>query len=334
MARRKTKRDKKLRRAPIVRMAIAGIVVAVSVTGCLWYIAKDAASRHENIGVVEDIADIVEQVPEEAPSEAFDEHLLRQIDFAELQGINPDATRWMYVPGTALDSYVLQEKALGRYKYNLRNIYGRYDGAGCFLVPAPVRDESGNAVDDAHTLILGHRMNNYNGEWQFSNLPTRWGNAESAQSYPYVYLYHGDRAERWRVWAGVDAWASDPIYDIPYELGSDDYQSLLNHIGDIARYRIGDAPDKDVRTLVMSTCNRPTGGALMRFALVLVPDATYYYDTHVYVDESDAKAESAWKKSNSKAEDEAVERYEEERREASLTPLTPVEGVQGADVDE
>lgn len=305
-----------------VRVGLALVIASVTVGGCLWYLAENSAERSEAVEQVAEVAtDVSAKEPE--PVEAMDANLLRRIDFASLQSVNTDATRWMSVPGTAIDSYVLQEQQVGRYRYDLTNIYGRYNGSGSFLVPAATRDDAGNLPDDAHTLILGHRMNSYNGEWQFSELPTRWASAEGASAHPYVYIYHGDRAERWRVWAGMDAYASDEIYDIPYELGSEDYGEMLGHVRSSARYLVGDAPDKDTRTLFLSTCNRPNGGALMRFALVLVPDATYFYDTGEYVDMSDARAESRWRAVHEAEEAKNVEAWEQAVHDAEVTPLTP-----------
>lgn len=317
-------RDKRRERiGTAVRMGVALAIAVATVGGCMWYIAENQREKETAVSEVRQVAEQVAPAPE--PREAFDEHLLRRIDFASLQSVNPDATRWMSVPGTDIDSYVLQEQKVGRYRYDLRNIYGRYNGAGSFLVPAATRDEDGNLPDDAHTLILGHRMNSYNGEWQFSELPTRWASADGARSHPYVYLYHEDRAERWRVWAGMDAWASDRIYDIPYGVGEEDYGEMLEHVRGSARYLIGDAPDADTRTLFLSTCNRPNGGALMRFALVLVPDATYFYDTGEYVDMSDARAEARWMKAHAEAEAENVEAHEEALRAEEMTPLNSVD---------
>lgn len=315
--------DRKERIKAGVRIGAVLLVIAVCAVGTWMYLSHDKAQMEDN---ADDIIEVAEQVVEEPePTEGFDENLLRRIDFASLQAINGDATRWMYVPGTAIDSYVMQEQTVGHYEYDLKSIYRRYNGCGSFLVPAPVRDSEGNAIDDAHTLLLGHRMNNYNGEWQFSNLPTRWGSIEGANEHPYVYLYYGDHSERWRVWAAVDAWDSDMIYDMPYEIGSEKYQSLLDHIASTARYQAVSAPDNETRTLVLSTCNRPNGGALMRFALVLVPDASYYYDSGEYVDASDAHAEEVWKEANADAE-EAKRIAVQDAQRAADASVKPPEG--------
>lgn len=302
----------------MLRVGVIATIVAICAVGTIAYVLHDAGERNDNVSTVAKVLDNVEtaKVPKK-PVEGMDANVLRRIDFKTLKGINSDVDAWLYVPDTAIDEYVMQERRLDHYEYDLKGIYKTYNGCGTFLKPAKVKDSDGKPIDDAHTLILGHRMNGYNGEWQFSNVPTRWATLDGANAHPYIYVYYPDHAERWRVWAAVDAWASDMIYDIPYALGSDEYQSLLDHIADSARYQAVDKPDKDTRTLVMSTCNRPTGGALMRFALVSVPDAEYYYDTGAYVDMNDAHAEDKWKNANADRDKEAALAAEDAARKAA-----------------
>lgn len=317
--------QRKERLKSALRMGVVLLIVLAFGVGTGWYLWQDAQRMDDNAEEIQTIAEQVVGEPTETPTEAMDENLLRRIDFNALQAINTDATRWIYVPNTAIDSQVMQEQTVGHYEYDLKSIYRRYNGCGTFLVPAAVRDSNGNAIDDAHTLLLGHRMNNYNGEWQFSNLPTRWGSIDGANEYPYVYIYYPDHAERWRVWVGVDAWESDMIYDMPYELGSDGYQKLIDHVASIARYQAVSAPDKDTRTLMLSTCNRPNGGALMRFVLACVPDAEYYYDSQTYVDMSDTHAEEQWKEANASVESAKRIAVQDARRGAEAT-VKPSDG--------
>lgn len=301
---------------------VLGICIAVFAIGAIgvgsWYIYQDYGKHESDTKATDELIKMVVKEPEKTEptgpvgyQSGMDENLLRQIDFGMLISQNSDATRWMYVPGTAIDAAVMQERTVNQYYYNLRGFNKSYNGSGSFLVPATPKDSDGDLVDDAHILILGHRMNSYNGEWQFSNLPTRWGDAGSAAEYPYVYIYYGDRAERWKVWAGLDVWCSDMLYDIPYKVGSEDYENLITHMQELARYQLTDAPDKDTRTLILSTCNRPNGGALIRFALVCVPDATYYYETNQYVDANDSKVYQKWVDANKMEYDSQIREIDE-----------------------
>ena len=67
-------------------------------------------------------------------------------------------------------------------------------------------------------------------------------------------------------------------------IGSDKYDSLLQHIHDSAYYTLTDRPSKMTRTTILSTCN----GWGERFILGCVPDMAYYYPK-----EEDTSSESS-----------------------------------------
>lgn len=287
-------RGAKSARIAYVTATVLLVVMAVS---AFIYIYSEYSKYEEDTKASADVASKVVQNPK-APDnvEAFDKNLLRRINFSKLWQINDAAKRWMFVPGTKINAPVLNEPNVGSYFYDLRGLNKRRNRCGSFLVPKAPTDSDGNEVDDGHLFILGHRMNNYNGEWQFSNLPTRWGTKDGANEYPYVYIYYPDHAERWKVWMALDARGSDMIYDIPTKIGSDDYEAMLKHAQSISRYQTDVVVDKDTHTLFMSTCNRPRGRAWIRFVLVSVPDANYYYDSQTYIDMRDKHKENIWKK--------------------------------------
>lgn len=276
---------------------LAMILFVVMIAVAFLYIYNDYMKRQDDNKAFAAVASKVIQKPKVPENhEAFDENLLRRIDFNKLWQTNGDAQRWMFVPGTKIDAPVLNEPNVGSYFYDLRGFDKRRNNCGSFLVPKAPTDSDGKEVDDGHLFILGHRMNSYNGEWQFSNLPTRWATKDGADKHPYVYIYYPDHAERWKVWMALDARGSDMIYDIPKRIGSDEYEAMLKHAQSLSRYQTDVTVDKNMHTLFMSTCNRPNGGAWIRFVLVSVPDANYYYDSQTYIDKSDSHRENLWKK--------------------------------------
>lgn len=296
------KKSAKRRVASVICRALVAVALVCGFTASGYYVWHDyqekASAEAEHLTIVREV--VTEPDASDNP-EGIDEALLRRVDFDSLKATNDEVSRWLYVPGTDIDGVVMQEQTVGWYRYNLYSMYRRYNGCGEFLIPAYRAD-----VEDARLMILGHRMNNYNGEWMFSQLPNRWGDVEGAQEYPYVYVYDGEKATRYRVWAALDAWASDEVYDMPYEIGSDDYAALLEHVAGNARYQMGAAPTRDENTLMLSTCNRNNGGTLMRFSLWCVPDVAYYYETETLVDVSDQVAHDAWRKANDEAADAAI----------------------------
>lgn len=194
----------------------------------------------------------------------------RQIDFNLLQSINSDVYCWLYIPNTNIDSYVLKEQNVGEYYYGTRDIYGRSNATGSFFIPAIPCD-----MPDAHLLILGHRMNNGS---MFGNLPAYYANVDSAFSYPYIYLYYPDRVERWKMWIACDAESDDMLYAVPYTLGADDYNAMLDHAVDISRYMLDDRPDSNTPTIFLSTCNQWSDGSWGRFLVGCIPDYTFAID--------------------------------------------------------
>lgn len=301
---------------------VAMISLLIMIAAAFLYIYSDYMKHKDDNKFIKAVASEVVKIPKKPEiHEGFDENLLRRIDFNKLWQTNGDAKRWMFVPGTKIDAPVVNEPRVGSYFYDLRGLNKRPNNCGSFLVPKAPTDSEGKEVDDGHLFILGHRMNNYNGEWQFSNLPTRWGTKDGADKHPYVYIYYPDHAERWKVWMALDARGSDMIYDIPKRIGSDEYEAMLKHAQSLSRYQTDVTVDKNTHTLFMSTCNRPNGGAWIRFVLVSVPDANYYYDSQTYVDMSDSHKERIWKKNLAEARAKALEKLVP-KADFNLTPVT------------
>lgn len=222
----------------------------------------------------------------------FDKNFLRKIDFEVLRQTNAQATRWIYVPNTAIDDAIVQEKTVGKYEYLWNGLDGKYNGSGSYMVPAaPINPETGEMYEDDHLMVLGHRMKSSGGEWKFSHIPKRWGHAQGAKDYPYVYIYHEDRVERYRVWSfgqdvkgsGTSSIAHNPEYLTPYEKGTEDYEAMLRYVERRAHYTVGRAPSMDDKTLMMSTCNtaHASGG---RSYLTAVLDAEYIYATEEVIE--------------------------------------------------
>lgn len=308
----KSRNRKRSRKSTIIYWSIMALLFVI-LLGCGIYIYNDYMERQNGEAETEALRNTVVIQPtagetakeQQELKEGFDANLLRRIDFGKLQSVNTDIQRWLFVPNTKIDEPVVNEPVPGRFFYDLRGWNKRYNGFGNFLVPKAPKDDKGREVDDGHTLILGHRMHSMNGEWQFSNLPIRWGNIQGANQFPYVYIYYPDRAERWTVWEALDILGTDEMYNLPIPFGSDRYGEMLNHIQQFARYRrdVGINVDKNVRTVMLSTCNYVgESNKLRRFALVLVPDATYYYKNKKYEDFSDTVKYNQWKSSIDKAQ--------------------------------
>lgn len=196
-------------------------------------------------------------------------YLYRKINFEKLQAINPDATRWVYIPNTNIDYYVMQEQTEGETYYLWRNIYKKKSSWGSILTPKVPED-----IEDAHLLLFGHRMSNKSVAFGRLN---KYAKQSYGKSHSDVYVYYPDRAERWKLWAVCKSNAEDMIYQIPYTLGSDSYQTLIDHVDATKLYSLCDKPDNQTKTLVLSTCNGRRSGSSARFYIVCVLDEMYIY---------------------------------------------------------
>ena len=283
---------KKLRVVLIILMALLFLCSLYFLGSYLW----EEWTLHENEKVTDEIRTVV--IPPEIPDdletateeerayvtelqsiadgidgeEEIDLNLLREVDFDELLSINSQATRWIYIPDTNIDYYVMQEKKVGTYKYLWLDINGKRNHMGSCLTPAIPGDE-----EDAHLLIFGHNLR-YSASLMLSDL-IKYRDADYFDTRPYVYLYHPGYSERYKVYAICDLTGTDMVYEVPYLLGSDDYATLLTHMADhVKQSRPELAPTEWDRTLMLSSCNRAIhrNG---RNVLVCVPDLRYDYET-------------------------------------------------------
>ena len=213
---------------------------------------------------------------DEEPIEIDDDYmdkLLRAVDFATLKNINSDVLCWLWIPDTNIDYYVMQEQGEKEdvFEYIWKDIYHKKSGVGSLLSVHVPGD-----MEDAHLLIFGHHMKRR--DVMFSNL-LDWRDKSFAEQHPYIFVYYPDHAECWKVWTCANAQGDSIIYDVPYILGSDGYQEMLDVTLELGFYELADRPDKNTKTLYLSTCDKLTDNKDRRLILVGVPDIFYYYDT-------------------------------------------------------
>lgn len=231
---------------------------------------KYAEDINLDIQLKKDVEFVQEQQPQAVKID--DENLLRRIDFDALHAINTDIFGWLYIPDTNVDYPTLQEQTVGETFYLNHDYDKSYSQNGSILTPKEPMD-----LEDAHLLLFGHHMRDKS--VMFSSLPSLYSDEMYGKEHFYMYMYYPDRAERWILWTAVDSQSDDMVYTIPYTIGSDDYQNLLDNIDIIKKYSVSKKPDKQTKTVVLSTCNGRQAGSPVRFYLVYRPDKVYYYDT-------------------------------------------------------
>lgn len=282
---------KKGRKVPIVLGILAAAATAVAI-GCLVYIFcenKPMNDEREQTGdlrgrvVIDDaVGDDSLKVDKGDWSDGLD----RRIDFEYLRSVNPDVYCWLYMENPYVDLPVMQEQEVGSTYYLYHDYEGYWNVNGSLLTPKIPED-----LEDAHMLIFGHNMGTWS-QVMFSALPQKFHESSFAKGNQYIYLYYPDRAERLKLWAAVDSDFDDIVYEVPYTLGSDSYGELLDNIFDNKLYYVDSEPDKNEKTVVLSTCTGDTGSQT-RFYLAYKMDAVRYYDNS---DKNSAETQSLDKK--------------------------------------
>ncbi|MCF0231006.1 MAG: class B sortase [Enterococcus sp.] len=111
----------------------------------------------------------------------------REINFAELQQINPDIYAWIYIPGTNVDFPVLQHPSDDEY-------YLHHDFRGNFSYRGAIYSESVNNKDfvDPVTVLYGHNMGD---DSMFSTL-SLFKDKAFFDTHEYMYIYMPDSSSK------------------------------------------------------------------------------------------------------------------------------------------
>lgn len=178
--------------------------------------------------------------------------LFAQIDLASVQGVNPDAYRYIRIPDTNIDYPIMKEQEPYVYYYEKHDIYGNQTAYGSIF---QLCDEQVGGADPTVDYLFGHHMSSGD---MFTEL-RKFENKDFANDTP-VYIYHGDYRQEWHVAAVcvVDKYAD--VFDFGgYELGSAEYAVMLEGLARNSEVSTDYALDKDQQILVLSTCKGARG---------------------------------------------------------------------------
>lgn len=170
-----------------------------------------------------------------------------QVDFDELQKINPDVYAWIQIPGTNINYPILQSVTEVDDYYLNTTIDGK-DG-----YPGSIYTEKYNSTSftDPVTVVYGHNMKEGT---MFAELH-KYTDKAFFDSNPYIYIYLPDKTLKYQIFAAV-------AFDDRYILGSynfqdkTDFQKYLDEL----RSSIDGNVNQDVQVsqeskiLTLSTC--------------------------------------------------------------------------------
>lgn len=170
-----------------------------------------------------------------------------QVDFEELQKINPDVYAWIQIPGTNINYPILQSVTEADDYYLNTTIDGKTG------YPGSIYTEKYNSTSftDPVTVVYGHNMKEGT---MFADLHN-YTDKTFFDSNPYIYIYLPDRTLKYQIFAAV-------AFDDRYILGNynfqdkDDFQKYLDEL----RSSIDGNVNQDVQViqeskiLTLSTC--------------------------------------------------------------------------------
>ena len=243
-----------------MRKVLIAIVILLLFTGSTYFWFTKGKS--DSVKDLEVAAKEIKELSNDVVIQSTDSSTVEpKVYWPLLEETNPDIFAWMCIPNTDISVPLLQEKVLLEYYYLNHNYKQEYSASGSVFTPAEPL-----GVEDAHLLLFGHRTKNK--QVAFSSLFDYFGNEQSCNENPYVYIIYPKTTEKWQVWCACESTETDSVYEIPYVLGSDSYAELLSHITSISSYTIGTPPTNNDKIVVLSTCNGEVGGS-ERFYVVL-----------------------------------------------------------------
>lgn len=248
---------------------MAGLLFSIFV----WY------NYHTHTEEVKLMTELVDEFITET-EESNDDPIYRQVDIQGLMNRNSQASRWIYVPDTSLDNYVIQESKSGKFEYLSKTIDNKYSYAGSLLVPKTPLD-----YVDARLMIFGHNITSSFTKNGLGIISKLYNNKTNATANKYIYIYEDGVTTEYEVWAAVSGKSSNSVYDIPVVPYSDEYQLILDDVAKRASYTLGDSPTSSDETLILSTCRGVSGGS-SRFYVVAKPTRRYYTHSDILYDYS------------------------------------------------
>lgn len=183
--------------------------------------------------------DLAISVPE--GTAAADHPLMRVVDFAKLEKVNPDVVGWIYIPDTVVDYPVVQCDNNDKYLNTLFS--GETNKAGSIFV-----DYRNNMnFNDDNTIIYGHNMKNKS----MFHILSKYSNQDFYNKHNVIYYYTIDGAYELRVFSAYTTHAADTYTNISFNnTRTDRINKLIERSTVSSAFTVG-SEDKIVS---LSTC--------------------------------------------------------------------------------
>lgn len=191
------------------------------------------------------------ETPEPVSSQLeTEEPYVSPIDFASLQGVNPDIYGWLEIPGTEFDFPLVQRKGDDSF-YLTHDSDGNESSAGAIFTESAYNSTD---MEDPVTVAYGHQMH---AGTMFGKLQATYSRENALEDYGEIIVYLPDREYHYQVFAAVPYDNRHILYNYDFT-DSRRYNAFLNSIyevrelGAVRNREISVTPEDHL--LVLSTC--------------------------------------------------------------------------------
>jgi len=134
--------------------------------------------------------------PEAAPQEDADTPYVSPVDFKDLQEMNPDIYAWLYVPGTNVNSPILQREGEDAF-YLSHNSRGKPSKEGAIFTEETYTKKD---FSDPVTVVYGHQTRS--GEI-FGNIQAAYAPPDGLEKHRKIVVYLPERELHYEAFAAV-----------------------------------------------------------------------------------------------------------------------------------
>lgn len=186
----------------------------------------------------------------QTPPEVEAEPYVSPIDFAALQGVNPDIYAWLEIPGTEISYPLLQHPEDDAF-YLDHDSDGNYSANGALFTE---RAYNGRELEDPVTVIYGHHMRS---GAMFGNLERFYTDDAFMAEHGEVVLYTPEAERRYAVFAAVPFTGAHLLYYHDFtdpEVFAEFFASVFRVRDLRAHFMEENAPEAGDRVVILSTC--------------------------------------------------------------------------------
>ncbi len=192
-------------------------------------------------------ADETEPVEETPADELPDWFRMLSVDFPALQGYNADAAAWLYLEGSDIINYPVMFSG-NNSAYLRTSIDKKYALAGSIFL------DGSNTPDftDAHSLVYGHQMRDGS---MFGTLQKYKEDENYYPEHMYFQIRTPEKAYRFQIFSYYDVSASNPVYTIYRETGTEEYGAWVEKAMAASYRSTGVTVTNMDRVVTLSTCS-------------------------------------------------------------------------------